>query len=126
MYDNYNYPMGADTPDAPWNEVSIPEREFEIQVRETMLFNGTVCTDNYNPIYDDEFGYTEIDTFDTDWDGVFHREYYGIEKLLGLLKEYATKDLENVKDDAFKTRRLKGIIKECDMWHREDFDIEEQ
>ena len=22
MYDNYNYPAGADTPDAPWNQVN--------------------------------------------------------------------------------------------------------
>ncbi len=126
MYDNYNYPMGADTPNAPWNETSIPERDFDIEARATMRMSSTITTNDYNPINDDECGYVEIDTFDTDWNGAFYREYYGIEKLLEMLKEYATKDLENVKGDAFKTRRLKGIIEECDLWHCEDLEIEEQ
>lgn len=25
MYDNYNYPAGADTPDAPWNQVELDD-----------------------------------------------------------------------------------------------------
>jgi len=25
MYDNYNYPAGADTPDAPWNQVELKD-----------------------------------------------------------------------------------------------------
>ena len=25
MYDNYNYPAGADTPDAPWNQVDLDD-----------------------------------------------------------------------------------------------------
>lgn len=34
--DNYNYPMGADTPDAPWNQVDNPEREIEVLVSITL------------------------------------------------------------------------------------------
>ena len=30
MYDNYNYPLGADNPDAPWNQEENPEREIEV------------------------------------------------------------------------------------------------
>ena len=30
--DNYNYPMGADTKDAPWNRVPNPEKEIEVIV----------------------------------------------------------------------------------------------
>lgn len=25
MYDNYNYPAGADTPDAPWNQTDVED-----------------------------------------------------------------------------------------------------
>ena len=34
--DNYNYPMGADTKDAPWNQVDNPEREIEVTVSVTL------------------------------------------------------------------------------------------
>ena len=30
--DNYNYPMGADTPDAPWNQRDPEPVEVEVQV----------------------------------------------------------------------------------------------
>ena len=30
--DNYNYPMGADTKDAPWNQVDNPKREIDVTV----------------------------------------------------------------------------------------------
>lgn len=32
MYNNYDYPVGADTPDAPWNEIDPPEKTFDIAV----------------------------------------------------------------------------------------------
>lgn len=34
--DNYNYPLGADTKDAPWNEVEVPEEEIEVTVSVTL------------------------------------------------------------------------------------------
>ena len=34
--DNYNYPMGADTKDAPWNQVDNPEREIDVTVSVTL------------------------------------------------------------------------------------------
>ena len=32
MYNNWDYPAGADTPDAPWNEKDPPEKLFNITV----------------------------------------------------------------------------------------------
>lgn len=34
--DNYNYPMGADTKDAPWNQVDNPKREIDVTVSVTL------------------------------------------------------------------------------------------
>ena len=31
-----NYPIGADTPDAPWNQVENPEREVEVTISTTL------------------------------------------------------------------------------------------
>lgn len=33
---NYDYPLGADTKDAPWNEVEVPEEEIEVTVSVTL------------------------------------------------------------------------------------------
>ena len=30
--DNYNYPIGSDTSDAPWNQSENPEKEIEVTV----------------------------------------------------------------------------------------------
>ena len=34
--DNYNYPMGSDTKDAPWNQVDNPKREIDVTVSVTL------------------------------------------------------------------------------------------
>lgn len=34
--DNYNYPIGADTKNAPWNQTDNPEREIEVTVSVTL------------------------------------------------------------------------------------------
>ena len=36
MYNNYDYPWGADGPNAPWNQVDNPEREIEVTVSVTL------------------------------------------------------------------------------------------
>lgn len=36
IMDSYNYPMGADTEDAPWNQVDNPEKEIEVTVSVTL------------------------------------------------------------------------------------------
>ena len=40
MYDNYNYPPGADTPEAPWNQ--MPDDEFTRTVSVSMSFDYTI------------------------------------------------------------------------------------
>ena len=30
--DNYNFPIGADNPDAPWNEVELPPKDVEVTI----------------------------------------------------------------------------------------------
>ena len=37
-----NYPIGTDTPDAPWNQVENPEREVEVTISVTYHAYKTV------------------------------------------------------------------------------------
>ena len=45
--DNYNYPMGADTKAAPWNQVDNPEREIEVTVSVTLSKTVKIKVSDY-------------------------------------------------------------------------------
>lgn len=45
--DNYNYPMGADTKDAPWNQADNPEREIEVTVSVTLSKTVKIKVSDY-------------------------------------------------------------------------------
>ena len=56
MYDNYNYPAGADNPSAPWNQ-PIPEPiEIPITISICMSKEIYVQTQNYEECERDENG----------------------------------------------------------------------
>ena len=44
---NYNYPMGADTKDAPWNQIDNPEREIEVTVSVTLSKTVKIKVSDY-------------------------------------------------------------------------------
>ena len=61
MMDNYNYPMGADTPDAPWNQVDPEPRKIEVTVSITLSKTVEVEVTDYTAEEDyDEDGYNGI------------------------------------------------------------------
>ena len=45
--DNYNYPMGADTADAPWNQVDPEPIEVEVTVSITLSKTVKIYVDDY-------------------------------------------------------------------------------
>ena len=45
--DNYNYPMGSDTKDAPWNQVDNPKREIDVTVSVTLSKTVKIKVSDY-------------------------------------------------------------------------------
>ena len=45
--DNYNYPMGADTKDAPWNQIDNPKREIDVTVSVTLSKTVKIKVSDY-------------------------------------------------------------------------------
>lgn len=45
--DNYNYPAGSDTSEAPWNHVDLPEREIEVLISVTLSKTVNVRVKDY-------------------------------------------------------------------------------
>ena len=58
---NYDYPMGADTPDAPWNQVDPEPRKIEVTISITLSKTVEVEVTDYTAEEDyDEDGYNGI------------------------------------------------------------------
>ena len=130
MYDNYNYPPGADTLDAPWNQEDVPEREFDVTISMSLSRTVQCYTNKYIPEVDEENGHLYVDTSDTPWSEVYSDNHKTIPELLEELKKYIQKDLDNLADDetkmdkAFHRRRLEFLLTECDEWTVDEEDYE--
>ncbi len=138
MYNNYDYPYGADGPNSPWNQPEVPEKEFDVTCSQSLSRTVTVWTNNYIPgasgvDYEpnDEGGYDacgwhdEDDTSNTDWGQAYDESGYCTPlQLIQMLREYLGKDLDRVdiiaeetnQDKKFLERKLKHLIEECDCW----------
>ena len=88
MYDNYNYPPGADNESAPWNEVEMPECDFTIRASITLEKECTITT---NEVYRDEDDYDLC--ADADIEGAFGEQYISIPDLLAELVKYIDGEL---------------------------------
>ena len=59
--DNYNFPIGADNPDAPWNEIELPAIDTEVTVSITISKTIKVPVIDYTL---DEEGYPDFSNCD--------------------------------------------------------------
>ena len=133
MRESDYYPAGAySDPSAPYNEIEIPEKEFEITCSQSLSRTVVVTTNNYIPCVDegceDGVGYHDewADTSDTCWKEVYENcGYKTPQELIGMLEEYLEKDLREIQKNmlpndrsykATQARRLKGLIEECEAW----------
>ena len=74
---NYDYPMGADTKDAPWNQADNPEREIEVTVSVTLSKTVKIKVSDY-----------EISDSGKDEDGEYFEDIdYSICDLKGAVEE---------------------------------------
>ncbi len=149
--DNYNYPMGADTPDAPWNQTDVPELTFDVAISQSLSKSTKVTTNDYiegevseDADHDDEgnwystFSQDPPDTSDTDWRAAYSAEHLTPLELIAELKkakEVEAKHLEaqiQVSTDkseiVYLKRQLKRaqyILSECDGWVEDECEIVE-
>ena len=59
--DNYNYPIGADNPDAPWNEVELPAIDTEVTVSITISKTIKVPVVDYTLDEEGNIDFSECD-----------------------------------------------------------------
>lgn len=111
IMDNYNYPMGADTEDAPWNQVDNPERKIEVTVSITLSKTVKVRVSDY-----------EITDFGIDEDGMHYEDI-----------DYSNCDLKSAVEeqivlpqDAYRfitSSGNKSVKEELKGWNIDDFEV---
>lgn len=127
MYDNYNYPPGADTPDAPWNQHEPEPIEVSCDVAFVLRKEVVVETTNYDMDVDEEDGYTSYELLDgtSDIKGLVEQEHNSIFVLLDELAKYIKSELEDSNISHERRRKLKGMLEDCQGWDEEELEIED-
>ena len=144
MRESGYYPPGAEfDPNAPYNQVDVPEKAFIVCCSQSLSRTAEVWTNDYIPGAsgydiepDGEGGYSTVswhdgpDISDTDWGKEYDECGYKTPlQLIQMLREYLEKDLRDIQKDmlpndrsfkATKARQLKGLIEECDCWQDDE------
>ena len=128
MYDNYNYPPGADTPSAPWNQPGDPEPiDLELEVTMCLTHKTVVSTTNYTDFAEDEEGYSEREIHDGDKDvmAYYKSQHKSIPELLGELAKYIKGELECKDISSQRRYELNDMLLTCEGWSVNDIEIED-
>lgn len=124
---NDNYPPGAaNDPNAPYNEIELPKREFNVTVSQTLSRSTKVSTDQYIPVYDYDEDMGTIETYDTsntNWKEVYENEDFKVQELISILKSYVENDIKNTLPKSVKGRYLARLLKACDGWVEDDYEV---
>ena len=113
--DNYNYPVGFDTENAPWNREDNPPKEIEVTVSITMSKTFKIDVDDYTMIEDDDGSYfpdfSECNLYKALEDQIYLPNEIG---------DIIEQDLESNKISKFK---YKDIIKDLKDWNVDDSEV---
>ena len=102
---NYDYPLGTDTKDAPWNQKELPEREIEVTISVTLSKTVKIKVSDYT-ITDsgkDEDGdyFEDVDYSDCDLNGAVEEQIYLPQEAGQLIKDFdiGTVKAKNIEED---------------------------
>jgi len=129
MYNNYDYPLGADNSSAPWNQVENSEIERDCEVTETITRKVTLSTNDYveEDDWDDDLGKClSTDTSDTDWSEEYGNQEYTALELIDKLKEYVKEDIKNTSSNSSKGKELQRLLSACNGWKQVDLEVREE
>ena len=120
MYDNYNYPMGADTPDAPWNQHEPDPIEVSVAVTVTLTHETTVETANY---INGEDGDELLDGYD-DINAIYGEQHKSVPELLGELAKYIKGELAGGNVSCRRKWELQSMLEDCQGWTEEETEVD--
>ena len=134
MYDNYNYPIGADIPNAPWNQSDPEPIEVEVTISQSLSRSTKIKVTDYianeweDVDSDDEGGFykiggVEYDFSDSDLKGAYEEQEYDIPKLLDYLKAYLIADIAKYNEESNRKKELQHILSCCEGWNVDETEV---
>lgn len=113
--DNYNYPVGFDTENAPWNREDNPPKEVEVTVSITMSKTFKIDVDDYTMIEDDDGSYFP-DFLECNLYKALEEQVYLPNEIGDIIEQ----DLESNNICKFK---YKDISKDLKGWNIDDYEV---
>ena len=135
MYNNYDYPCGADTPDAPWNQSDPEPIEVEVTISQSLSRSTTIEVHDYtikeweDTEYIKEEGISRIgkgidyDFSDSNLKEAYEMQEYTIPELLEYLKSYLINDIAQCVEGSSRQKLLKYILKGCEGWTVDETEV---
>lgn len=142
---DYYAPGSYYDPSAPWNQVDVPEKEFEVTCSQSLSKTVSVWTNNYTPGAegvdyepDDEGGYyasawhDDDDTSDTDWKEEYCSEHFTPIQLIQKFKEFLEEEVKVTEEESntkfspirkMKKSVMKHLINECSSWVEDETEV---
>lgn len=121
---DYYAPGSYNDPSAPWNEPVIPEREFDVLVSQTLSRDTSIYTDDYCPEFDEETGYTDANTDETDWKKAYCDAAMTPLEIIGAAEKIAKVLLEQGQTRVGGVY-LKGLVRDCEGWNEDELEVVE-
>lgn len=134
MYNNYDYPCGADGPEAPWNQSDPEPVEVNVAISQTLSRSAKILVTDYTAnewedVEPDDEGVffitreVEYDFSDSDLKSAYEEQEYTISKLLDYLKTYLIADIANCNIDSGKKQKLQHILDCCKGWEVDETEV---
>lgn len=127
--DNYNYPAGADTSSAPWNQEEQESEIIEVTISQTFSKTVEVEVDDY------------VEHKDSDEDGIyFWNDYSGcnlkdavdeqhltikdiLERIPELYSEFESLDLSDKRKVGMFKHSLLVLANACNDWNEDEMEV---
>lgn len=133
MYDNYNYPLGADGPNAPWNQKNPEEVSVDVTISQTLSRNTTLLVSDYEAeVWEDvdtdvdgpyKTGGIAYDFSNCDLPAAYEQQEYTIPQLLEYLKAYLTVDIAECPQNSGRKAKLQRLLQCCEGWETDETEI---
>lgn len=133
---NNNFPVGANVPDAPWNQSDPEPVEVGVTISQSLSRSTTITVTDYTAeewedVECDEDGYmsrtggVDYDFSDSDLKGAYEEQEYTIPELLDYLKAYLIADIAECSEENGKKKKLQHILACCEGWEIDETEVVE-
>lgn len=136
MYNNYDYPYGADIPNAPWNQSDPEPVEVDVTISQSLSRSTKITVTDYiaeewedcEPDEGDGFyrtGGVDYDFSDSDLKRAYEEQEYTIPELLDYLKAYLITDIAECSEESGRKKKLQHILACCEGWEVDETEVVE-